>query len=133
MGQSYFRDFKIGDPCFIGVDEVNTPCGIWEGEVLSVDPKEGYVSVRAKITDGRLPENVRAWLDKEPSVNYDVYPADKGTANLVRIILQQRVNRAADITKWLARESAMQDTIVRIMREFRAPMTEAEVRKLVGG
>lgn len=133
MGQAYFRDFKVGDACLVLVDDVNTPQGIWDGEVLSVEPREGYFSVRAKITDGRLPENFRYWLGKEPSTNYNVHPADQGTRNLVNLILKQRVNRAADITRFLARESALLDVIVRLARDCRPSMSESEIRKLVQG
>jgi len=109
-GQSY-SEMKQGDRCWLIVDSVNRPTGIWKGEVLTVKERDGgwegpWFEVTAKITDGRVkdhPELVtRGFFGHHPGGHYRVVPSNKEFDWLVKRIavleakLQQMGSSAAD-------------------------------------
>lgn len=73
------HQYRVGDPCWILVDQVNSPTGCWRGEIVFVadDPKTlNGVRLRAKITDLKIQDTIRRELfGREPSVNYRVMPS----------------------------------------------------------
>ena len=86
-----------GDRCIIFVNPVNSPSGWWWGRIVSCE--EGgklswpWFKVDAVITGvfnrgherdlGRERKVEYGTQERSPSINYDVYPADKGTVYLV--------------------------------------------------
>lgn len=65
------REIKVGTKVIIEVDSVNSPTGLFKGEVISCVEKSGnkeYYShvIEAKITDGAHSGTI-------PTVNYEIY------------------------------------------------------------
>ena len=102
-------NFKPGDPCIIKVDSVNSPEGLWWGEIIDVQAHGNYLSVEAKITGGRVvfansypmnPIHSDENSGKIPHVNYIVYPSTTTTNDLFRSFLyekEQLKNRVATL------------------------------------
>jgi len=94
----------VGSPCIIEVNDVNSPTGIWWGEVVEVRCHDTYLSIIAKITGGRfqlveLGKAVRSdeCMGQVPSVNYDVFPDTESIRQLFWRI--QRAEAATDQAK----------------------------------
>lgn len=85
-GSAKFCDkdlLTVGSPCIIEVNDVNSPTGLWWGEVIDVKNHNDWLEIIAKITGGefKVYSNVRTipvksdqYKDVIPHVNYTVYP-----------------------------------------------------------
>ena len=78
----------VGAKVIIIVDRVNTPSGIWDGELISIAaddhevlqhryylPRTRRALCTTRITDPRTPHGL---VGCEPDVDYSVYPATSG-------------------------------------------------------
>lgn len=108
------KSLQPGMPCIIMVDDVNSPTGIWWGEVVETHSEKTYLRVSAKITGGRVsfystkygcgekhPLETNEEKDTEPNVNYRVYPNNETT----RHFLTEREAKEEELKK--AQESAI--------------------------
>lgn len=97
-GQTYTK-LEVGDRCIIDINDVNSPTGWWWGIVDSFewhdDHLGGWGKVEAHITGpfsfkadmiGNKPGTEPMYGDdhRKPSVNYNVFAADRDTVLLVR-------------------------------------------------
>lgn len=117
------HELKEGAPCIIEVDEVNSPTGVWWGEVIEAVDQGTYLSVQAVIK-GRFKLN-RDWEPvvggenggRQPGMNYQVYPATK-TVQSIFWKLQLEKNEVAlwkgRMEHW--RETHL-DTMTHLVRE----------------
>ena len=90
-----------GMPCIIDVNSVNSPTGLWWGEVIEITEHDRFVTVSAKITRGKfqlgafsIPIYSDERQGQEPGINYHVYPETATTISLLA-----RVERAQEETR----------------------------------
>ena len=95
--------FKVGEPCLISVDSVNTPTGVWWGLVLAVgekpseDSHKTHISVDAVITGEFKPRIGHekycpvTGLSKIPTSNFEVYPATRTNIKFWEKVLRLKV------------------------------------------
>lgn len=94
-----------GMPCIIQVDCVNSPTGLWWGEVTATETRENYLSIAAKITGGRFQLNdwkpVKSDEEKNrtPSLNYRVYPDNETTRMLFEFVHRAEAETAEANTR----------------------------------
>lgn len=83
---------EVGTTCIIHVDEVNSPKGWWFGVVDKIVDHGTYREVTAHITgEFRLNANWRPIYtgevnQKDPYLNYTVYPDNESTRSLVNTL-----------------------------------------------
>lgn len=89
-----------GKPCIIIVDEVNNPTGIWWGEIISVEPRNTWLEVTARVKGGRFALDERRkpiYSDEhqglEPSKNYRVVPDTKTIREMLAQMAHARGSR----------------------------------------
>lgn len=119
------HQYSVGDKIWVHVDDVNSPTGWWHGEVISVDvPSTGYDQsprIQVKLTDLRLeyeqelhPTKVNLWFNRQPSVNFNIYPRNPYTDYLIGSIVEMKKNIDNLNWKHSVREKALMDAFAAI-------------------
>ncbi|MFC1723532.1 hypothetical protein ACFL0V_05315 [Nanoarchaeota archaeon] len=117
-GQTYSK-MKTDDPCWVIVNDVNSPTGYWRGKVVQVEPQEGWSKVRAVITDPRQnPQHPNfigttgsRFYGQEPNANYSVIPSNQEFDGLVRTITHLEATLSNERTTARVREDTLKDAI----------------------
>jgi len=125
-GQGYTK-LEIGDLCIIDVDSVNSPTGLWWGTVVSCteheDVRRPWYTITAVITGPFNRDHTNpggdTYGDKKslPSVNYNVFPADDGTANLIAYNLKKERAMRRTVADLRIRIDELRGVIVQIHKE----------------
>lgn len=114
-------EFKIDDPVWVIVDSVNSPTGMWEGEISGVSYSPyNRPSYSAKLTDLRLKVREdrspmpRQFYGKSPTVNYRVLPRNEHTTYLIHTIekLEAELGKVEHVRQ--VREVALLDALARV-------------------
>ncbi len=102
-GETY-SNLNVGDPCWVILDNANSPSGYLRGKVVEVEERDGYNSVKAVITDPRQdpqsPIGRRSDLSfgTEPFIHYSVIPSNREFDGLVKRIIRLEVTRERGIS-----------------------------------
>ena len=145
MGQALLENqvlLQAGAPCIIFIDDVNSPCSWWWGEVLSTENKGTRLAVKAKITGGRVcfDQNRRRPIRSDeqrgvvPTVNYTVYPDTETVRGLVAWLIsveQEKVDECRRAQNW---QKMFLDTMAYLLRAVAfSPEVLAKVDQIMKG
>lgn len=107
--------YKVGEPCWIFVNSVNSPSGRWRGEIVEFNGRSceanGYSSVVAKITDERCTENNSWFIGRSPTVNYSVMPRNAHTTAFIELLEKAEADALTAARRTRIREEAFKEAL----------------------
>lgn len=109
------HQYKVGDPCWIIVNDVNRPTGRWKG-IVTVGNDLGLLgaSITAIITDERIPAATIArssYLNRSPTENYLVLPRNLYIDHFWNLLDKAEADVIAGAVRARTREEAFKEAL----------------------
>lgn len=125
-----------GERCIIYVNTVNSPAGWWWGVVAAVEDCGRDTRCDARITGAfRVDENGNPVYGSEniaPHLNYQVYPANTATTEIVMVLVSNESRLLAQLTTAQTQRDELRRVVTRVQEEAIRAIVAAELQKAGG-
>lgn len=122
-----------GERCIVYVNNVNTPSGWWWGIVDAVESHGHYARCEARITGAfRVDENgkpVYGSENRSPHLNYQVYPANAATMEIVLLLTSGESKLRAELTTAQIQRDELRKVATMAQEEAIRKIVKAELQK----